>query len=351
MATDVRTQHDLAKLFGVSRVTIQRALSGHPYVNEEMRAGIQAAAEKYGYRPHANAASLRRGATQTIGVLLFNIRSTKSIIGPVFFEYLAGITDRLVERDYKTMVVRDWQLTGGEEKQTPILFRERSMDGLICTHPTTPLLTEFIESLKVPVVWLDSGHRDAQGAIWRDEAVATRLAVDALVQRGHRNIVYVDKEIDGPIEPADRVYTTHHSVSERRDGYREAMRACGLPAVHIPARSYVDTIGPLKKSLSGADRPTAYVCYSFHEAFWVRSASIEAGLSIPRDVSIIALDDSASVPELWPELGRITFDRYEMGRCAADMMLDTLGNKGAAQPSRGFVDHQLLGETYSQAVR
>lgn len=348
METDVRTQHDLAQLIGVSRVTVQRALSGHPYVNEDMRLEIQAAAKKHGYRPHANAASLRRGKTQTVGVLLFNIRSHKAIVGPVFFEYLGGITDRLVERDYKTMVVRDWQLAGDEVGQIPILFRERSMDGLICTHPTTPTLSRFIESLKVPVIWLDSGHREDRGAIGRDEAGAAHLAVDVLAGLGHRRIVYLDKPIVGPRKPADQAYTMHHSVTERRNAYHEAMVARHLDPVHLTTPCYDETVVPLKESLLQAQRPTAYVCYSIHEAFWLRSVCISIGMSVPRDVSIIALDDNASIIDLWPELGRVTFDRYEMGRYAADMMLETLNNRGIAQPSRCFNEHQLLGNTFSR---
>ncbi len=340
MATDVRTQRDIAQLLGISTVTVQRALSGHPYVNEEMRTEIQAAAEKHGYRPHANAASLRRGATQTVGVLLFNIRSTKAIIGPVFFEYLAGITDRLVERDYKTMVVRDWQLAGGDIDRMPILFRERSMDGLICTHPTTPLLAQFIESLKVPVVWLDGGHHDDRGAVWRDEAGATRFAVDMLAKLGHRRIVYLDKPTGGPQEPADKAYIVHHSVAERSCAYRQAMAARNLSPMFMNAFVYSDTIGPLKESLMQAERPTAYLCYSSNEAFWVRTACVEAGLSVPRDVSILSLDDNASIADQWPELGRVAFYRYAMGRCAAEMILEMLGNKGIAPPSRGFSDHR-----------
>lgn len=348
MATDIRTQNDLAKLFGISRVTVQRALSGHPYVNEDIRNEVQKAAKKHGYRPHANAASLRRGATQAIGVLLFNVRSAKAIVGPVFFEYLAGITDRLVEHEYKTLVVRDWQLAGDDGDRTPILFRERSMDGLICTHPTTPLLAQFIQSLKVPVVWLDSGHHEDRGAVWRDEPGATRLAVDTLVKLGHRRIVYLDKPMIGPQKPADRVYSVHHSVIERSNAYREAMAARNLDPLRMDAFVYPETIGPLKELLSRPDRPTACLCYSTNEAFWVRTICIEAGLSVPGDVSILALDDTAAVADQWPELGRVAFDRYAMGRCAAEMMLEMLGNKGVAPPSRGFSDHQILGNTFSR---
>lgn len=349
MATDVLTQRNLAKLFGVSRVTVQRALSGHPYVKEEIRAEIQAAAKKHGYRPHANAKSLRTGQTHAVGVLLFNIRAAKAIIGPVFFEYLAGITDRLVEHEYKTLVVRDWQLAGDEGTRTPILFRERSMDGLICTHPTTPLLTKFIESLKVPVVWLDSGHHEDHGAVWRDEAGATRLAVQTLVELGHRKIVYLDKPLIGPAKPADKVYSVHHSVTERSAAYREAMEGANLSPMHMNAFVYSETIGPLKELLARADRPTAYLCYSTNEACWVRTACMGAGLSVPGDVSIIALDDNAAIPDQWPELGRVTFDRYAMGRCAAEMMLGMLDNKGVAPPSRSFTDHKILGETFGRA--
>ncbi|MCC6239312.1 MAG: LacI family DNA-binding transcriptional regulator [Phycisphaerales bacterium] len=345
--TRIRTQHDLARLLNVSRVTVQRALSDHPYVNDGLRAEIQAAAKKYGYRPFANAQSLRTGQTHAIGVLLFNIRSAKQIVGPVFFEFLAGITDRLVECEYKTIVVRDWQLAGDEGHRTPVLFRERAMDGLICTHPTTPLLSHFITSLKVPVVWLDSGHHEDHGAVWRDEAGAARLAVQKLVELGHRKITYLDKRSSGPEGPSNRVYSVHHSVTERSAGYGQTMTAEKLAPQRLITLTYQQTAAELQQILKQPDRPSAFVCYSVNEAFWLRNACIAAGLSVPTDVSIIALDDNASVVDQWPELGRISFDRYAMGHCAAEMMVTMLEKDGIAPPSRGFVDHQILGQTFA----
>jgi DNA-binding LacI/PurR family transcriptional regulator len=111
---------------------------------------------------------------------------------------------------------------------------------------------------------------------------------------------------------------------------------------------YAESIVSLKELLKQSDRPTAFVCYSSNEAYWVRTVCIEAGLSVPRDVSILALDDNASNADQWPELGRVTFDRYAMGRCAAEMILEMLGNKGVVPPSRGFTDHRILGETFAR---
>jgi LacI family transcriptional regulator len=316
-------------------------------VNEEIRAEIQAAAKKHGYRPHANARSLRTGQTHAIGVLLFNVRTAKWVVGPVFFEYLAGITDRLVEQEYKTIVVRDWQLAGDEGNRTPILFRERAMDGLICTHPTTPLLAQFIDKLNVPVIWLDSGHHEERGTVSRDEACATRLAVETLAGLGHRKIVYLDKPGSGPSKPADKAYVVHHSVTERRAAYQAVMGERNLDPKCMVASAYEETIGPLKEMLAQSDRPTACICYSTNEAFWLLSACGAMGLSVPKDLSIIALDDNASIADSWPELGRISFDRYAMGRCAAEMMLERLENKTVVPPSLNFAKHQILGSTFA----
>lgn len=347
MATQIRTQHDLAQLLKVSRVTVQRALSDHPYVNDGLRAEIQAAAKKYGYRPYANAQSLRTGQTHAIGVLLFNVRSVNAVVGPVFFEYLAGITDRLVEQEYKTIVVRDWQLAGEDVPHTPILFRERAMDGLICTHPTTPLLTQFIEKLNVPVIWLDSGHHEPGKTISRDESGAVRLAMQTLLNLGHRRIAYLGKGVDGPMGESRKMYPAHHSTTERKAAYDSIMAEHNLTPINQPVVSFESSIEPLKQMLQQPNRPTACLCYSVYEAFWVQSACIELGLRVPRDLSILALDDNASIIEMWPDLGRITFDRYAMGRLAAEMMLTTLDGQCADPPSVNFQQHHLLGRTFA----
>jgi DNA-binding LacI/PurR family transcriptional regulator len=99
--------------------------------------------------------------------------------------------------------------------------------------------------------------------------------------------------------------------------------------------------------LAQSDRPTACICYSTIEAFWLLSACGAMGLSVPKDLSIIALDDNASIADSWPELGRISFDRYAMGRCAAEMMLERLENKTVVPPSLNFAKHQILGSTFA----
>ncbi len=348
------TQQELAELAGVSKATVQRALKGGHYVKPGIRDKILRLANKHGYRAHASAASLRSGRTHAIGVLMFNKpqRSEPHASAMVFFEYLAGVTDRLLEHDYKTILVRDHQLKAKKDSSDgpsiPILFRERSVDGIINTHPLLRPLEEQVGVLDVPTVWLDAGRAEDYGCIWRDDAAAVELAVDRLVELGHKRIAYIHKEIQHPMAPDDELYPIHHSIGARRQAYQAMMKKHGMSEILIATDSAEQGEGAIVDSLNSKNRPTAYLSYSCELASWMRCACEQIGMRLGTDVSLISLDDTFDTHRNWSKLGRVEFNRYEMGFWAADMMLDLI-RKNQAPASRCFTPRKLLGSTFGIA--
>jgi len=69
------------------------------------------------------------------------------------------------------------------------------------------------------------------------------------------------------------------------------------------------------------------------------------GLTIGRDYGLVCCDETPEVYEAWPGLCRVTNDRFEMGRQAADMMLSVLNNKTHQVASRRIPGQWIIGNT------
>ena len=65
------TSTEVAKRLGISRSTVSRALSGYPYVDDELRKRVLATASEMGYRPNHAAQSLAKGETLLIGFIIY----------------------------------------------------------------------------------------------------------------------------------------------------------------------------------------------------------------------------------------------------------------------------------------
>lgn len=345
------TLKEIADAAGVSVNTVSRALSGknkETWESSVRRAAqIRRIARRLNYRPHASATTLRRGRTNTIGILLRNGIPSVLHGGWVAFEYVAGVVDRLGAHDFKTLLVRDRELTGPGEQpaKLPLLFREHCIDGLVVTHGASPMIAEAITSLEVPVVWLDAGRDEPQGCVMRDEANAARVAIDRLVELGHRHIVYACHPRERRPAATDDNLPIHHSMMQRRSGYEAAMLHHGLAPSYMDADGHLENLPLLGEQLENNREATAYVCYSVGEAFWLNRASEMRGFRVLDCASVIALDETLSAEPLWRDLGRVTFDRYSMGDLAAEMMLKTL-ETSEFQPSQRIANHSIVGSTF-----
>ena len=99
------TMEDLAREAGVSKITVSRALSGHPLVKEETRARIRELAEKHGYRVNIAARNLRQQRTRTIGVVIEMTPShDRSMSEPYPLSLLGGIMQELTSHSYNMVL-------------------------------------------------------------------------------------------------------------------------------------------------------------------------------------------------------------------------------------------------------
>ncbi|MEU8402162.1 substrate-binding domain-containing protein [Nonomuraea sp. NPDC048892] len=124
------------------------------------------------------------------------------------------------------------------------------------------------------------------------------------------------------------------SASERVSLFRRMMKAAGLPPQVIAGSTADETIGRVVRALAKTDRPTAVITDSDLLAHYVYDAAAEAGLRIPRDLSVVGHDDLPTSHLLAPALTTIAVDRFEIGRQAATMLIGALNGDEIERPHR-----------------
>lgn len=270
----IPTMKDIADHLGVSRQLVSLVLRGIPGPSAESRDRVQAAAKELGYRPNASARLLRQQRTRRIG-MMFEMRNPFQV--------------RVVERLFVRATERGFGLTLGPitvERPTDVVvaeLMEERVEALVAFNPDPGSSALRDAAALVPLVWLGEWV-DSPGVdnIHVDEVEGLRLAVEHLVCLGHRDIVYAGGLGEGVGET-------------RAEAYRAAMATFGLAErTRVLASDFSEEGGAdvARRIAGSSERPTAVVCCGDQCAVGVLGVLAQAGIRVPRDISVIGFDDS-----------------------------------------------------------
>ena len=332
MASEPPTLEAIAKLAGVSRVTVSRVLNGktkETWPSTARRAGrIRRIARRLGYRPNAAARATVSGRFGSVSLVV----STELGRSHLPSQLLFGVHDALIDRDIQLIIGRLPDAEGAERGAVPRILREWCCDGMLINYTThiAPEIVELIEGQNVPCVWLNA-KRPAD-CVYPDDLAAGRMATEHLLEAGHMTITYVCgamKRQPGP--------WAHYSVQDRRDGYEEAMRSAGLE----PELLMRDKLGSsaagreayLVSLMQHQDRPSAVVTYSGDDAENVYAAARAASLQVPRDLSIVAVSDDV-VSGTGPGLTTVVVPFTAVGRAGVKMLMARIDGGSAHLPAK-----------------
>jgi LacI family transcriptional regulator len=319
--TERPTIKDVARKAGVSLGTASRVLNGHKSVSPEMRARVEQAILALGYRPDAVAQSMRRGATRTNCIIIHDITI------PVLASFVKSAQDVLQDAGY-TLIIAGSEDRRERELEVLNVFSRRRIDGLIMTTASErdPVLLKAREALRIPVVLLDRetpAHFDAVLIGHRD---GTRRAVEHLLDLGHRRIALLSGT------------ETVRPSAERVLGYQDAFKARGLeldPEL-IRTQSFTADFGYVETSaLLGLKRPpTAILAGGIAMMPGTLRAIRAHGLKVPDDISLIAGSDSDLAELATPPITAVRWSYAEIGKAAAQLVLDRLERDPDRPPRR-----------------
>ncbi len=311
---------DLADSLGLSQTTVSRALNGYPEVSEATRRRVLEAARRAHYRPNPSARRLATGRAGAVGAVLPTDRNL--LVDPHFVEFLAGVGERLVEDEMDIVLS---PARGGDESATyRRIVAGNRVDALVLSGPLieddrVPLLTELGHPFvlhgrtvsSTPYAWVDIDNEDA-----------FRRATDHLLDLGHTRIGLINGD-------AGFTFAKH-----REQGFRNALAARGLTPDErlIGDGPMTDEVGfrLTERFLAVEPCPTAFLVSSMMLAFGCLRVIRAAGLTLGRDVSLIAHDDVfpfLNADRMVPPLTTLRSPIRAAGTRVAGMIMDLLGGQ------------------------
>ncbi|HVU32490.1 MAG TPA: LacI family DNA-binding transcriptional regulator [Opitutaceae bacterium] len=318
------TIHDVARVAGVSPSTVSNVLNGR---RERMRAEtcervIQAMAE-LGYAPNEMARGLKAGFLPTIGLIV------PSVANPFWGAFARSVEHAALGRNCQVLLCngeRDPQ----REQQYAESMLTRGIRGLILG--SAPLSMKHMIGLVKRGLNVVTFDREAGGSdtiefdsVRVDNAAGARVAVEHLLDLGHRRIGFVS----GPISSLSR--------SDRYEGYRSALAARGIPL--DPGIVWTESVADADEEgttigreaaialLARPNPPTAFFAINDTTAFGVYAGIRRAGLELPRDVSVVGFDDIRLCEVVTPTLTSVRQPLDELMRSAVEMLLARLEQK------------------------
>ncbi|WP_424932303.1 LacI family DNA-binding transcriptional regulator [Amaricoccus macauensis] len=311
------TIQDVAKVAGVSTATVSRTLSKPSVVAAGTREAVRRAVEETGYQVNTTAANLRLQRTGTVIVLLPNIAN------PFFSQILAGLSLELSDAKYG-LLVTDTQTGPDPDARLAEYLRFRRADGILLFDGTLSSQALDIPGRPPLVMVCEWMERDVPTVRVNNEHGA-EMAVDHLVSLGHRSIGHVTGP-EGNVLSASRLA-----------GYRTAMERRGLP---VDERWVIDGDYSMdsgaaagRRWLTMEKRPTALFLASDEMALGFLGVVQAAGVSVPRDVSIVGFDNIEISQHLTPALTTIRQPRTEIGIRAARKLLGLIHTGSLTGPS------------------
>ena len=331
------TIYDVADAAGVAISTVSRVLNHSPEVSAATRARVEAAVAALRYQPQRTARTL---AAKSLATLAVALPSATSLF---YVEILKGVKDVLRETDMDLMLSN---LGSVHPMETLHRFLDRgAVDGLLLVSvDVDDALATRLARLHAPVVLLggrSTGETPVDADVfWWDDHDGARRATRHLVELGHRRIGLISS------------HEWSRSATPRKEGYRAALAAAGLPAdpaliavgETVKHAGYSEEAGAeaMARLMSLPDRPTAVFAESDVQAFGAWAWARDNGVRIPRDVSLMGYDDLklsrfldlTTVAQRMPEAGRAATERL-LARIASPDLAPVTVRQDASLVSRG----------------
>ena len=300
---------DIANRCGVSVATVSKALSGQPDVGAETRNEIKRIADSLGYLPTAAARALKTRRSYNLGILFVDEQSS-GLTHAFFSSLLDSFKVGAESGGYDvTFINRNVGLRPTTYLQH---CRYRGLDGAViaCVDFTDPQVQELLAS-DFPVVTIDYAFRGT--SVMSDNESGVGQLVRYASSLGHRKIAYIHGEIS-PVTQA-RLQSFYQACTElgieSRDGYVR------LGEYQNPYKCYEIT----KQLLALPDRPTCIIFPDDLSYIGGMNAILEAGLSIPGDISVMGYDGIKLTSFISPKLTTWVQDTDTIGAEAARKLI------------------------------
>jgi LacI family transcriptional regulator len=307
------TIKDIAKKLNISPSTVSRALTNKNGVSESLRDRIQTIARDLGYHPNFKARALVGGKIGVIGVVIPH-SSELIFSNPFYPEILKGVANITNKFNYHVLL----SFEGADSYAS--IFLKGLVDGIIVlSHRLDDGKISELENRNIPTVLIPGYLDDSESrlpSVNTENIESVFAATDHLIKLGHKRISFILGSLNSKF------------TLERLQGYKRAFEKNNIPVLKEYIResnfSKKDGVKLMKELLTLPHPPTAVIGINDNVTIGAIQAIFSNRMGIPKEISVITIDDSEYVSDFNPPLTAIRIPLFEIGKKATHILLNLL---------------------------
>jgi DNA-binding LacI/PurR family transcriptional regulator len=322
---------DVAKKCGYSKSTVSLVLQGSREIPETTAIEVKKAIKSLGYRHNRFARSLRTRRSHVVGMLI------QDHLNPFYAEIVYRVEQLLRDKGFD-LIVSSSNTDLKLERQAMDRLFDHQVDGLIVSAldygKVADRLASFEERGTHCVVAGPPANEIPFDSATIDLAKATRSAMDHLLDLNHTEIAFLWGA------PA------FQGIGSRFSVFEDAFRTRGL----VPRPEWIVHCGFRLKDgyaaahalLKARNRPTAIFALNDVLAVGVVAAAYDLGLNVPKDISVIGVDNVEITSYMRPSLTTVSQPINRYAEALANLVLDGIANHGKTTPRRILLPADLI---------
>lgn len=324
------TLKDIAQALGISVSTVSRALHDHPALKVETVEAVKKVAAELEYFPNVVARNLQKKSTNTIGVIVPEIRHD------FFSSAVDGIEDRAYQAGYTIIVTKSNEDYHREIVNSRSLVSHK-VAGIIASVAQSTTDGQHLMAVQrrgIPVVLFDRVLEDLEASkVIVDDYIGAYNSTKHLIAEGFQRIAH----LKGP--------GNLKISSERLRGYRDALTDAGhsiddslIVSVELDEEHGAKGV---RKLLKLPHQPDAIFAVNDPVAVGAHREIRLQGYEIPGDIGITGFSNNPITEMIEPQLTTVDQHGYKMGQAAADLLLKEIKD---AKLDAAFVTHVVKTE-------
>ena len=317
------THKDIAKLVNVSPSTVSKALAGSKEINAETIAAIKKIADEAGYFTEKKNHKKRttKNMSPTVAILC------PEVISPYYASIVTGLQNEVEKFNGKTATYICGFNANKINEYIKFLEKQEAIDAIVCFHKEA-----YVENISVPILYMSQIAKTIKhDAVFFNIYDAVEMAVKHLKELGHKNIGYI-----GEI-----------NTSSSLDAFKSVMSAEGLSLeekyIYVIKERFAE-IGYKAAELIIQTKymPTAFIAAYDEIALGAIRDLKSGGISIPRDISFVGLNDSPASSYGETPLTTIRYHIEEQCAIAAKLLETKIFNLDYKTVQHILVQNELI---------
>ncbi|RKD14298.1 hypothetical protein BCY91_07360 [Pelobium manganitolerans] len=309
------TLKQLAKKLGLSVSTVSRALTDSYEINVETKKRVKALARELNYQPNPFAAFLRKHVSKTIALIIPEISNN------FFSQVIKGVETVCQEKDFYVLIYETHEDYQKEVRIINHLIGGR-VDGVLISVSSDSDNPDHLKQLldrNVKLVMYDRVIEDFEASkVYSNDYESTFNGVSHLIDRGCKRILF--------LKAGENLST----MNQRERAYFDVLEKNGIEADYSLVKSFVPSREVDLDDLTAfilEKKPDAIFCSIERLAIACYDICNKLGVNIPNDIKIITFSCLNVARLLKPSLSTITQPAFEIGKTAAQLLLDEIEGK------------------------